>query len=81
MHFLKYFVQTIKELTPHTAKFQCYKKGTQTDDIIQFMAAVEYFTQESLLLARVAGLFESSKKSKRWAVEICMKSHPSLQSF
>jgi hypothetical protein len=76
--FLEYLVQTIKELTLHTAKFQRYKKGAQSDDVVQFMAALDNFTQEALRLARVAGLIESSKKSKRWAIELCMQSHPSL---
>jgi hypothetical protein len=39
MDFLEYLVQTIEELTLHTAKFQRYKKGAQTDDVVQFMAA------------------------------------------
>jgi hypothetical protein len=76
--FLEYLVQTIEELTPHIAKFQRSKKGVQTDDAVQFMAPLHYFTQEALRSARVAGLFESSKKSKKRAVEPCMKSHPSL---
>jgi hypothetical protein len=75
---LEYLVQTIEELTPYTAKFQRYKKGAQTDDVVQFMATPNYFTQEALQSAQVAGHFESSKKSKKRAVELCMKSHPSL---
>jgi hypothetical protein len=48
MDFLIYLVQTIKELTPHTAKFQYYMTGVQTDDVVQLMSTLEYCTQESL---------------------------------
>jgi hypothetical protein len=46
--FLEYLMNTIEELTPYTAKFQSYKKGAQTDNVIQFMATLDYFTQEAL---------------------------------
>ena len=45
MDFLEYIMQTIEELTLHMAKFCHYLKGAQTDNIIQFIATLDYFTQ------------------------------------
>jgi hypothetical protein len=78
MDIPQYLVQTIGKLTPYMVKFQYNKKGTQTDNVVQFMAALDYFTHEALRSAQVACLFQSSKKSNIWEIELCMKSHPAL---
>jgi hypothetical protein len=78
MDFFKYLMQMIKVLAPHMAKFQHYNKGAQTDNVVELMASFDYCTQDALQLAQVASLFESSKKSKRWATELCMKFYPAL---
>jgi hypothetical protein len=70
-------MQMIDELTQHMAIFKHPHKGIQTNDVVQFMATLDYSIHEALQSARGAGIFKLSKNLKNQANQVCMTFHPS----